>query len=137
MCGREGVAATAAAPQELTTLRHVEGCSAILLRPPAPGGGQPLPTSKRDATYPSLAHRRKGYAPKCLERLSGKSKWALKWRLEKPLEDTKESPPVFFATKHAPLRILQVFSRQSLVLQRHFALPWLSSFSFRHLATQL
>ena len=48
------------------------------------------------------------------QRLSGKSKWALKWRFEKPLEDTKESPPVIFATKHAPLRILQVFSRQSL-----------------------
>src|SRR5829696_517302 len=26
-----------------------------------------LPTSKHDATYPSPAHRKKGYSPKCLE----------------------------------------------------------------------
>ncbi len=72
MCGHEGVAATAAAPQELTTLRHVEWCSTILLRPPASGGGLTLPTSKHDAIELGLMHARKGYSPECVEKPSEK-----------------------------------------------------------------
>ena len=53
------------------------------------------------------------------QRLSGKSKWALKWRFEKPLEDTKESPPVIFChqtrTVENPSRSFQTVSPEGVL----------------------
>jgi hypothetical protein len=54
------------------------------------------------------------FAEFLFQRLSEKSKWTLKWGFEKPLEDTKESPPLIFChqtcTVENPSSIFQTVS---------------------------